>query len=113
MESAEQIRERILAGVPGADISVLPNPAPSAQHSILLGPGRAREIAIFLRDAPGLKLDLCSNATGVDWPQHGYLEVVYHLYSVELKHGPVVIRQRTAKRSPWARSTPPPTASSA
>jgi NADH-quinone oxidoreductase subunit C len=98
METVEQIRDRIIDRVPGADVAVVSNPSPSAQHSILFGPGRAREIALFLRDAPGLQLDFCSNVTGVDWPQTGCLEVVYHLYSVALKHGPVVIRQRTANR---------------
>jgi NADH-quinone oxidoreductase subunit C len=29
----------------------------------------------------------------------GYLEVVYHLFSVELKHGPLVLRMRTGNRS--------------
>jgi NADH-quinone oxidoreductase subunit C len=29
----------------------------------------------------------------------GYLEVVYHLYSVAKKHGPVIIRMRTVNRS--------------
>jgi len=31
--------------------------------------------------------------------QPGCLEVVYHLYSMALKHGPVIIRLRTANRS--------------
>jgi NADH-quinone oxidoreductase subunit C len=31
--------------------------------------------------------------------QPGYLEAVYHLYSMEKKHGPVVIRVRTANRT--------------
>lgn len=31
--------------------------------------------------------------------QPGYLEAVYHLYSVEKKHGPLVIRVRTANRT--------------
>lgn len=31
--------------------------------------------------------------------QPGYLEAVYHLFSVAKKHGPVVIRMRTANRS--------------
>jgi NADH-quinone oxidoreductase subunit C len=120
METAEQIRDRLLARFPGAEVSLVPNPGPSAQHSLLLGPTRAREIAEFLRDDPGLRLDFCSNVTGVDWPereiagtsaaapgpeqgakrvQPGCLEVVYHLYSMALKHGPVVIRLRTANRS--------------
>jgi NADH-quinone oxidoreductase subunit C len=29
----------------------------------------------------------------------GYLEVVYHLFSVEKKHGPVVLRMRTVNRT--------------
>jgi NADH-quinone oxidoreductase subunit C len=29
----------------------------------------------------------------------GWLEVVYHLYSMELKHGPVILRLRTKDRS--------------
>jgi NADH-quinone oxidoreductase subunit C len=31
--------------------------------------------------------------------QPGYLEAVYHLYSIEKKHGPLVIRVRTANRT--------------
>ena len=31
--------------------------------------------------------------------QPGYLETVYHLYSVEKKHGPLVLRMRTANRT--------------
>ena len=34
--------------------------------------------------------------------QPGYLEAVYHLYSVAKKHGPVVIRMHTANRSDQA-----------
>jgi NADH-quinone oxidoreductase subunit C len=29
----------------------------------------------------------------------GYLEVVYHLYSMALKHGPVILRMRTVNRT--------------
>ena len=29
----------------------------------------------------------------------GYLEAVYHLYSMAKKHGPVILRMRTANRS--------------
>ena len=35
----------------------------------------------------------------VEKKRPGYLEAVYHLYSMELKHGPVVLRQRTVNRS--------------
>ena len=122
---------RLLAAFPGAEVSVVTNPGPAAQHSLLLGLAHARAIAQFLRDDPALKLDLCSNVTGIDWPekeivettkvsvpypanpfappkvveqktkrlQPGCLEVVYHLYSVALRHGPVVVRLRTGNRT--------------
>lgn len=129
MESVEQIRDRILAHIPGAEVSVVPNPGAAGQHSLLVGAGRAVEIATFLRDDPALRLDYCSNVTGVDWPereiidttrtavpdpaggapkyieqktkriQPGMLEVVYHLYSMARKHGPVIIRMRTGDRA--------------
>jgi NADH-quinone oxidoreductase subunit C len=84
----------------------------------------------FLRDDPALKLDHCSNVTGVDWLDRkvakkvkvkkvvdgaekeveetqeeffpGYLEAVYHLFSMSLKHGPVIIRMRTPDRAAGA-----------
>ena len=129
MEPPEQIRERILARFPGAEVSVVTNLGPAAQHSLLIGAAHAAAIATFLRDDPVLRLDTCSNVTGVDWPekeiiettkttvpdpaggpakvveqktkriQPGYLEVVYHLYSIALRHGPVILRLRTGNRT--------------
>jgi NADH-quinone oxidoreductase subunit C len=97
METPEEIRTRLLARFPGAEVALVPNGAPGAQPSLLLGAAQARALAQYLRDEPTLRLDFCSNVTGVDWP--GYLEAVYHLYSVALRHGPLVIRVRTANRS--------------
>lgn len=130
MEALEQIRDRIVAAVPGAAVAIVPDPGAAAQHSLLVDAAHAREVARFLRDDPALRLDYCSNATGVDWldktvveatrtraaapdgsgeriiehkttrTEPGRLEVVYHLYSMELKHGPVILRLRTAGRAP-------------
>jgi NADH-quinone oxidoreductase subunit C len=99
METPEQIRDRILARFPGVSVAVVQNPGPAAQHSLLVGADLGGEIAVFLRDDPVLRLDFCSNATGVDWPKPGYLEVVYHLYSMALGHGPVILRMRTVNRA--------------
>jgi NADH-quinone oxidoreductase subunit C len=99
METPEQLHARLLARFPGAEISVVANPGPAAQHSLGLPAALARDIALFLRDDPALRLDYCSNVTGLDWPKAGYLEVVYHLYSMALRHGPVILRVRTANRT--------------
>ena len=127
METLEQIKARVEAAVPGARLDIVPNDSPSAQRSVVVNNGHALQVAKFLRDDAQLKFDYASNVTGVDWldtvlkekvkvkkvvdgvekeveetvekRRPGYLEAVYHLYSMELKHGPVIIRIRTANRT--------------
>ena len=109
------------------DLEVIPNPSPANQPSLLLDHAQAVAVARFLRDDPALRLDFCSNVTGVDWLDRtvnkkvkvkkliegeekeveetqeeffpGYLEAVYHLYSTTHKHGPLVVRLRTDGRA--------------
>ena len=118
----ESLKPEIEANVPGCRLEIISNPSPSAQHSLLINAEHALAIATFLHDAPHLRFDYCSNVTGIDWPAPapapgkaketgdaieedtetpatGHLEVVYHLYSMELKHGPVILRMRTQDRS--------------
>jgi len=130
MESLDEIKARAEAAVPGAKIDIVPNPGPAQQASLLLDNEHAPAIVQFLRDDATLRFDFCSNATGVDWLDRmvkktvkvkklidgeekeveetqqesfpGYLEAVYHLYSMTRKHGPVVIRMRTADRADGA-----------
>jgi NADH-quinone oxidoreductase subunit C len=131
MESLEQVKARAEAAVFGAKIDIVRNPGPANQPSLLLENEHAREVAKFLRDDPVLRLDFCSNVTGVDWLDRtvkktvkvktivegvekevdqtteektpGYLEALYHLFSMTHKHGPVIIRMRTADRADGAR----------
>ena len=127
MLSVEEIKARAEAAVPGAKIEIVANAAVAAQSSLSLDREHAVAVARFLRDDPTLKLDHCSNVTGIDWLDRkvtkkvkvkklveglekevdesteeffpGYLEAVYHLFSMTLKHGPVVIRIRTPDRA--------------
>lgn len=125
----EEIRDRIAASIPEAVVDIVENPSPSGQHALRVDGSHLFEVATLLREDPELSLDYCSNVTGVDWLDReevetvkktvpaedgsgekvitekvkrqvaGYLEVVYHLYSMRLKEGPVVIRVRTGNRS--------------
>lgn len=135
MKSVEDIKRAIEAAVPGVAVTVIPNPSPSAQHSLLIDAQHAVSVAEFLRDDEELALDYLSNVTGVDYldkeiaekvkvtrqvpktvdgveqmveetvdetrkhVEPGYLQVVYHLFSLAKKHGPVIIRMRTANRT--------------
>ena len=126
METLEQIKTRIEQAVAGARIEIVPNPGPANQPSLYIDNEHARAVVTFLRDDPALLLDYCSNVTGVDWLDRkvkkttkvkkvvegvekevdetteesvpGYLEAVYHLYSMAHKHGPVILRLRTRDR---------------
>ena len=111
--------ETILAGIrealPNAGISLRKNPGPSGQHSLLVNGANLVGVCQFLHDK--LDFDLLSNVTGVDWPvpakadavavpegeanpaSEGFLEVLYHLYSISRRVGPLVLRARTADRA--------------
>jgi len=123
----EEIKAAIETAVPGAKVELIPNDAPGGQPSLCLDHAHAQEAARFLRDDPRLALDYASNVTGVDWldtvtkqkvkkkqvvdgqekeveetvetRRPGYLEAVYHLYSMKRKEGPVIVRLRTANRT--------------
>lgn len=127
METLEQIKRRIEGAVPGVRLNIIPNPGPAKQDSLLVDSAHALAMAKFLRDDPQLLLDCATSVTGVDWPDKivkekvrvkqvinneereiettvektipGNLEAVYHLYSMALKQGPVILRQRTANRT--------------
>ena len=127
LESLEQIKSRLESAIPGVGAEIIANSAPSAQISLLVDNRHALAVAKFLRDDRALRLDYASNVTAVDWldsvtketvktkklidgvereieqttekTRAGFLEVVYHLYSMELKHGPVILRLRTVNRS--------------
>lgn len=104
-------------------MTFVPNDSPANQPSLLVDSAHAVDVMKFLRDDVALRFDYCSNATGVDWldseqkvktkqliegvekeveevvKKLGYLEAVYHLYSMEKRHGPLVIRMRTVNRT--------------
>jgi len=117
--------------MPQVKLEIVPNPSPAGQPSLRVAAEHAPSVARWLREDPALRLDYASNVTGVDWPDRvskerivtrqvvkgverefeefrekaipGCLEVVYHLYSMSLKHGPLVLRQRTADRGAGAK----------
>jgi len=127
MLSLAEIQSRLTTAFPGAQVALIPNDSPASQPSLLVDNPHAFVVAKFLRDDTELRLDLCSNVTGIDWPEAeltekfkvkklvdgvekeveevkktmrpAYLEVVYHLYSMEKKHGPVILRLRTENRT--------------
>jgi NADH-quinone oxidoreductase subunit C len=121
----EEISSRLQTRVPGYLVDIVFNGSPSGQSSLLIDRRHGLAAARVLCDELGL--DYCSNVTAVDWPDRektdkfktkqivegvekeieqtvktaipGYLETVYHLFSMSGQAGPVVFRMRTANRT--------------
>jgi len=127
VETLEQIKARIESALPLTKLDIVPNDCPAGERSLLMDAAGAFAVAKFLKEDASLRMDYCSNVTGIDWPEatiktkvkkkvvvegvekeveeiietlrSGHLEVVYHLYSMELKHGPIVLRMNTKNRA--------------
>jgi NADH:ubiquinone oxidoreductase subunit C len=59
----------------------------------------------FLKESPDFRMDYLSSVTGADYLQ--FLESVYHLYSMALKIGPVMLRVRVSREDPRVPSLTP------
>jgi NADH-quinone oxidoreductase subunit C len=99
-----------------------------AANALIVPAHLALEVARYLRDNPAYLLDYASNVTGVDYlatekkskvkqadgvykeivtKTEAGMEVVYHLYSMHLGHGPLVLKQRTSREKPVVTSLTP------
>ena len=93
--------------------------------TLIVPVAKATEVATWLKDDESFRLDYCSNVTGIDYLDREFkekikneegktqtiihndparMEVVYHLYSMEKRTGPLVMRQRTTRENPEAQS---------
>lgn len=114
IQDLQSVADAINRTIPGAGVIVVPNDGPSGQDSLLFNKEKAFECARWLRQDSPWKFDYLSNVTGIDWTEEaikkmigkkeveaeptGYLETVYHIYSMETSIGPLVFRMRTGDR---------------
>ena len=59
-------------------------------YTVIKDVDRFLEIMTVLKDETEMRFDFLRSVTGVDWPDDGYIESVYHLYSYPLGHAHVV-----------------------
>ncbi len=95
-----------------------------ASQSFVVSSADLIEVVYFLKSSPDLAMDFVSNVAGVDWlarqekvknadgtetemEKPGYLEVVYHFFSMAKKQGPVALRCRTNRENPIVPSITP------
>jgi len=104
-EELQALRARLEAALPAGSIQEV-----QEGGAFVLLPEALPEAGRFLRDDEGF--DYLSNVSGVDWPDQGQFEVVYHLYALRRGErmlatgqadgplGPVVLKVRVPRNNP-------------
>lgn len=88
----EEVKKEIEIRIPDAKLR-------QVRDSLLIeNPKDLTRIVLFLKENPLFRLDYLSSITGADYLD--YLESVYHLYSMNKKQGPLVLRVRVSRASP-------------
>ena len=96
----DELRTVIEQQLPGAALTV-EGPA------LYTDPKNLTAVCRFLKDNERFKLDYLSGVTVVDYPQEQRMDVVYHLYSMTHKHGPLTLKAKLARAVPKIASVTP------
>ena len=94
--TTKEIHERLTAEFGEA---IGPLSEPKVDPSCVVKGERIRDVARFLKTTPGLELDFCEDLAGVDYPKRNVIEVVYHLFSYNHRHG-IVLKVEADRANP-------------
>ena len=97
MKTPEQIKTDLESQV-GAAITVEGN-------AFIIPAEKIQIVARFLKTNSEYQMDYLSCLTGVDYKEH--LEVVYHIYSITKKEGPITLKVRTDREKSIVPSVTP------
>ena len=84
LPSLEELKSAVEQLLPGVSLAVEGN-------ALIVAPKDLTGVCRCLKDTDQFRLDYVANLTAVDYPPDR-IEVVYHLYSMTHKHGPVTLR---------------------
>ena len=74
--------------------------------ALMVSPGDVPAVCRCLRNNERFSLDYLANLTAVDYPPD-HLDVVYHLYSMAKKHGPVALKVKLPRAQAVVASVTP------
>ena len=124
LPAPDQLKAALEGRLSGVTVTVDGLPAPpqnvggaQAGAALLVEPKDLAAVCRALKADPQWQCDYLSNLTAVDYlpapPQNvggaqaGRIDVVYHLYSMALKHGPVTLRVKLPRANPVVASVTP------
>ena len=98
MEALLDIQKRLEENLPGVKLQLEGNAFIVDRKDLV-------SVARFLKENASYKMNYVSCLTGVDYKD--YLECVYHLYSMEKKEGPIILKVRVTRDDPKIPSLTP------
>jgi len=106
LPSLDELKSSLEQLLPGVSVAV-------EGSSLVVPPKDLTAVCRCLKDTDRFRLDYVANLTAVDYPSDpagggaGRIEVVYHLYSMAHKHGPVTLRVKLDRANPVVDSVTP------
>ena len=97
MKTLEEIKKDVESNT-GATLTI-------EADALIVPKEKIADVAKFLKTNPDYQMDYLSCLTGVDYKEH--LEVVYHVYSMAQKHGPIILKTRTDREKSLVPSVTP------
>ena len=78
----------------------LPSISLTLEGSVLfIAPKDLTAVCRYLKDTDRFRMDYLANLTAVDYPPEQRMDVVYHLYSMEKKHGPIALKVKLPRQN--------------
>ena len=99
LPSIQDLKAAIERGVSNVSLTV-------EGRSLFLDADQLVPVCRFLKESPDYHMDYLSNLTAVDYPPDR-IEMVYDLYSMAKKHGPVSLKAKLPRANPSVASLTP------
>jgi NADH/F420H2 dehydrogenase subunit C len=86
----------------------LPGVALSVEAGALIVPSKdLTAVCRCLKESERFRLDYAANLTAVDYPSEQRIDMVYHLFSMEKRHGPLALKVKLPRAAPLVASVTP------
>jgi NADH/F420H2 dehydrogenase subunit C len=93
LPSPDELKTIVEQELPGVSVSV-------EASTLVLLPKDLTAVCRYFKDTERFRMDYASNITAVDYPQEQVMVMVYHLYSMAHKHGPITLKVKLPRANP-------------
>ena len=100
LPSPEELKVALEQLLPGVTVTV-------EGGALYVDPKDLMAVCRCLKDTERFSLDYLADLTAVDYPPEKRMDVVYHLYSMAKKHGPVTLKVKLNRDHPVLASATP------